>query len=312
MRFWVGTTDTSWYRFLRAAKPDEVNFWQPSSRAAFKAGPVGMPFLFKLKRPFNHIAGAGFFMARSVLPISLAWEIFGTRNGAASLADFQRIVAGFKARGAPDDNVTCQVIANPMFFDESDWLEDPPGWSSNIVQGKMYDSDSADGASIWSHVQPLMLGGQSLEKDWVQSDQHVAREAPSKYGEPVLTRPRLGQATFRLMVTEAYQRRCAMTGETTLLALEAAHIVPYAEEGTHDIRNGMLLRADFHRLFDAGLVSVKPDLTVRVSPRIKQMWFNGKAYYRLDGQRLAVMPDSAHLRPDPDRLQWHYQNRFQA
>ena len=103
-----------------------------------------------------------------------------------------------------------------------------------------------------------------------------------------------------------------MTGENTLLALEAAHIVPYSEEGAHDVRNGLLLRADFHRLFDAGLVSVTPDMTVRVSPRIREAWFNGKAYYRMDGQPLAVLPSRPEFRPDPDRLQWHLQNRFQT
>ena len=46
--------------------------------------------------------------------------------------------------------------------------------------------------------------------------------------------------------------------------------------------------ADFHRLFDAGLVSVTPDMTIRVSPRIREAWFNGKAYYRMDGQPLTV------------------------
>jgi putative restriction endonuclease len=125
-------------------------------------------------------------------------------------------------------------------------------------------------------------------------------------------RPRLGQGSFRVAVTEAYRRRCAITGESTLLALEAAHIVPYAEEGAHEVPNGLLLRADFHRLFDAGLVSVTPEMTIRVSPRIREAWFNGKAYYRMDGQPLAVTPSLPELRPDPDRLQWHLANRFQA
>ena len=97
----------------------------------------------------------------------------------------------------------------------------------------------------------------------------VVNEPLARYGEPILMRPRLGQGSFRVVVTEAYRRKCAITGESTLLALEAAHIVPYAEEGAHDVRNGLLLRADFHRLFDAGLVSVTPDMTIRVSPRIR-------------------------------------------
>jgi putative restriction endonuclease len=104
-----------------------------------------------------------------------------------------------------------------------------------------------------------------------------------------------------------------MTGEKTLVTLEAAHIVPYRKtEGSHDVRNGLLLRADFHRLFDAGLISITPDLRIRVSPRIRETWFNGRVYYRLEGQRLSVVPDAEHLRPDPDRLQWHYSNCFQS
>lgn len=312
MKFWVGTTDANWYRFLSAKKPDEVNFWQPSSRAAFKSGPVGMPFVFKLKKPFNHIAGAGFYMARSVLPVNLAWEIFGDKNGAASLSEFRSILAAFSKSDGWNASITCQVIANPVFFDQSDWLDSPPGWSSNIVQGKMYDSTTADGAVIWDHVLPLLQRTSQIEHQSRNVTGGFANEPLAKYGAPKLTRPRLGQASFRVMVTEAYHRRCAMTGESTLLALEAAHIVPYSEDGTHEIQNGMLMRADFHRLFDAGLVSVTPDLTIRISPRIKEAWFNGKAYYRLDGQPLTVKPESPLLSPDRDRLHWHFTNRFQA
>ena len=37
---------------------------------------------------------------------------------------------------------------------------------------------------------------------------------------------RLGHGAFRLLVTDAYQRRCAVTGERTLPVLDAAHIRP--------------------------------------------------------------------------------------
>ena len=50
-----------------------------------------------------------------------------------------------------------------------------------------------------------------------------------RYGEPTLIRPRLGQGAFRLLVTDLYSRRWAITGERTLPALEAAYIKPYAE-----------------------------------------------------------------------------------
>lgn len=72
------------------------------------------------------------------------------------------------------------------------------------------------------------------------------------------------------------------------------------------------LRSDFHKLFDVGLISVTPEYKIRISPRIKETWFNGKVYYRLDNQPLTVMPEKINLRPDPDYLQWHYKNVFQA
>ena len=48
-----------------------------------------------------------------------------------------------------------------------------------------------------------------------------------RYGEPTLVTPRLGQGAFRVLVTDVYHRRCAITGGKTLPALDAAHIRPY-------------------------------------------------------------------------------------
>ena len=58
MKLWVGVTDNDWIDFLSRTEVDEVNFWQPSNRAPFVGLESGAPFLFKLKRPRNHIAGA--------------------------------------------------------------------------------------------------------------------------------------------------------------------------------------------------------------------------------------------------------------
>ena len=40
---------------------------------------------------------------------------------------------------------------------------------------------------------------------------------------------------------------------------------PCADGGAHALPNGLLLRADIHRLYDAGYVTVTPDLRFRVS-----------------------------------------------
>ena len=54
------------------------------------------------------------------------------------------------------------------------------------------------------------------------------------------------------------------------------------------------------------------DLHVEVSTRIKEEWFNGKAYYRLHGQKLASLPTASTHLPKPAFLQWHNENRFRS
>lgn len=90
------------------------------------------------------------------------------------------------------------------------------------------------------------------------------------------------------------------------------HILPYTENGPHEVSNGILLRSDFHKLFDTGLITVTPALNVEVSPRIKEEWFNGKIYYRLHGKPLASLPDNPSSRPSVNFLSWHNENCFQG
>ncbi len=315
MKFWVGTTDSDWFRFLSIRMFDEVNFWQPSASAPFKTTDVGMPFLFKLKKPYNHIAGGGFFVGHSSVPVSLAWEIFGEKNGASTYKDLlDRLL---RLRRSPADAlhaIGCQIIANPVFLPRDRWLAEPPGWSPNIVRGRMYDTQEPDGARIWATVGPQLetrLRDSLSEQTGLPPIPMVAAEV-ERFGAETVARPRLGQGAFRLLLTDLYKRRCAITGESTLPTLEAAHIVPYSDHGTHDVRNGLLLRADFHKLFDVGLVGVLPNRTVRISQRIKDSWFNGRAYYSLEGRQLAVLPDDPRDQPDPDLLDWHMRHVFQG
>ena len=312
MKFWVGVTDNTWFNYLATKGFDEVNFWQPSATPPFKGAPIGMPFLFKLKRPNNHIAGCGFFVTYSILPVSLAWEIFGEKNGAVSIDDLHAMLGPLSRGQGLAGEIGCTVLTNPFFFSCEQWIADPSGWAGNIVRGKMYESNSSDGASIWTALEHILSTECYASFDGESPPIAAGNRVMEKYGNPVLVKPRLGQSSFRVLVTDAYKRRCAITGENTLVALEAAHIVPYSKDGSHEIQNGLLLRADFHRLFDVGLVSVTQDLRIKISPRIREAWFNGKVYYRLNNQPLSVLPDLPAHQPDPDRLGWHFKNRFQA
>jgi putative restriction endonuclease len=129
------------------------------------------------------------------------------------------------------------------------------------------------------------------------------------YGDPVLVRPRLGQGTFRVLVTDNYRRRCAVTGEKALPVLDAAHIRPVAEGGQHRLDNGLLLRTDVHRLFDAGYVTVTPDGRFLVSRRLKDDFDNGEPYMPFNDQRI-WMPGDPISQPNREALAWHSEEVF--
>ena len=112
-------------------------------------------------------------------------------------------------------------------------------------------------------------------------------------------------------MTDIYDRRCAITRERTLPALEAAHIRPYGEGGAHEARNGLLLRRDIHSLFDAGYVTVTPDLHFEVSRRIREEFDNGKHYYALHGHEINA-PSDLTQRPDAAALTWHNEHCFRG
>jgi len=134
-------------------------------------------------------------------------------------------------------------------------------------------------------------------------------ERGALYGEEYLTRGRLGQGAFRVLVTDAYQRRCAVTGERTLPVLEAAHIRPYSLAGPHQISNGILLRSDLHKLFDLGYITVTPERRLLVSSRLRADWHNGREYYAHHGQPLRFEPEVPASRPAAEFLEWHKEHR---
>jgi len=138
----------------------------------------------------------------------------------------------------------------------------------------------------------------------------TSAEEVARYGAEFLTRARLGQGAFRVLVTDAYMRRCAITGERTLPALESAHIHPFAKSSPNVTANGLLLRSDLHKLFDSGYLSVTPDLSVEVSREIKEEYENGLYYYALHGRKLVVVPATAKDRPSLKFLEWHNSNTY--
>ena len=306
---YVANTDQHWFELLRQQPPqEEVNFWSPSDFYTFR-GQIGSPFFFRLKSPVNAIAGFGVVAWADKMPEWLAWECFGVANGAPSLEDLrskvQRLRDKTKIVGRDTlDQIGCIILSRPVFFPRELWIAQPNDWKPQNLRYTGYDLTEGEGLRIWRECTARSEGSLA---DTVPAS--VAEG--DRFGPPVLIHPRLGQGTFRLAVTAAYDRACAVTKEHSLPALVAAHIKPYGRDGKHEVSNGLLLRSDLHRLFDRGYLTVTPDHRLEVSGRLRDHFSNGKSYYPLHGSEVAV-PTRTADHPDPALLQWHNEHAFQG
>jgi predicted restriction endonuclease len=120
-----------------------------------------------------------------------------------------------------------------------------------------------------------------------------------------MVRTRQGQQGFRDDLIRTYGGRCFVTGCTELAALEAAHIRAVRKKGRHSVRNGMLLRADIHNLFDRGLFVIDKEYVVTLHPRIKK----DPCYQDLDGKDLRAAAQGGTL-PGLKALRFHERTHF--
>lgn len=238
--------------------------------------------------------------------MSFAWNTLTTKNGAQTEQEMRRRIERYK-RISPafgeDYETGCILLLSPFFFPEDEWIP-ASDWEPNIVQGRSYDTTDLRGESLCEQVKARLKADKALT---VQFEE--ASEAVERFGAPQLVRARLGQGTFRVVVTDAYSRRCAFTGSPVLHVLDAAHIRPFTQDGPHDLRNGILLRQDVHTLFDRGYITVTPEYRVEVSHRIKEEFANGQEYYSQHGKTIDL-PKEATSRPSSEFLSWHNENVY--
>ncbi len=304
----VAITDHGWYEYLsNQPNLEEINFWTPSAYWSFRAE-VGSPFFFKLKAKYGHaVCGYAFFSRFVRLPEWLAWDLFQEKNGCASLKSMQEKISAIRDRidyhsSSAQSEIGCILLSQPTFFKPLEWVIGPRDWPPANLRNKKYSLSSGEGLRVWNDCI-----SRSIPVNVNTNDQ----EPVSRYGIPQLIQQRLGQGIFRVAVMEAYSRSCAITREHSLPVLEASHIKPYSQEGPSEVSNGLLLRADLHRLFDQGYLTVTPEMKVEVSPRLKLDYDNGRTYYPLHGTTI-VVPQSDAEKPNKILLGWHNENIYRA
>lgn len=109
-----------------------------------------------------------------------------------------------------------------------------------------------------------------LAEEWDPKDIKTARETVLRS-----ITLRRGQPEFRRELRVAYGDKCAVTGTAAPEVLEAAHIIPYKGTGTNVINNGILLRSDWHTLFDLGYWTLSNDYRIIISDALEADDYTG-------------------------------------
>ena len=120
------------------------------------------------------------------------------------------------------------------------------------------------------------------------------------------TKHRLHQAKFRARVMEAYKQRCSICRLGHAPLLDAAHIIPDADEaGAASVRNGLSLCKIHHAAFDSNILGIDPDLIIHVREDILNEIDGPMLKHGIianHGERLSVVPRNPAHQPSRDGL----------
>lgn len=315
MRAYVFPTDREWATFLRA-RPEirEVNFWVPSA-TTFKALTPGQPFLFKSKAADgNRLIGGGLFSGFTTLSVSEAWATYAEGNGSPTQSQLLGRINAYRYRtGAQPDadpQIGCILLREVFWAPRNGEIDTPLSLQvSGMVRGRSFDPSHQDYRYIEQAAVDLIW--RSTAMAWEPEGELAQFVAGPTRGASRTVIPRVGQQAFKGLLLTAYKRTCAITGSHITPTLDAAHIRPVEHDGEHRLDNGLLLRTDVHRLFDAGLLGVDGHHRLQVSPHIRKLWGNGKEFYERQGEVIGL-PDRRVDRPHKDFLDWHMSEVFKS
>ena len=290
----VALTDYEWYDALRENPNfNEVNFWTPTPWNIRKLKAGGKVYFLLKARYGRMICGYGKFSEYKNLSLQRAWKEYGQANGVHNYQELIDKIRGYTSKNSKvafqGDNHTigCIILHNIILLDKEDYFSpSEQGWEipKQVVTFKYLD----------------LLSGPISTSLQVKDFELISK---GKNYRLITTKARKGQSKFRADILSAYDFQCCITSEKTTEVLEAAHIQEYISESSNNIQNGLLPRADFHDLFDSGLITISEEYTIIVSEQIRS------AYYRkFHGSRI-TLPKIGFL-PSKKALRWHYENLF--
>jgi hypothetical protein len=292
--FRVLNTDPDWIEVLRTHNlHSNVNFWRKEKRQVRL--PEGSRFYFKL-RGSRSVAGTAVFRRQVAMSIREAWEHFDIRNGVTSYEELRR--KAVDVLKVADDTLNCLVLDDVEILDPGAYPKLSPDFVATQNPKDFLEGSLPYIESAFFSVTPFGLSDieAQLAKEGVFDPDTVKSAREFNLRAIVMRR---GQAGFRQMLMDAYNLKCAVTGADVEPILEAAHIYPYNGPETNVLQNGILLRADWHTLFDLGLWSLDDGYRIIVAPEITS------EEYRKYHNTPMRLPKLASHHPSPKAVKWH-------
>lgn len=286
----IAPTDKNWFQFLKQRLNFQIiNFWTDTPWNPRKLN-FGDEFYFLLKAPIRKIGGYAEFYYYQNLTIKEAWQKFGRGNGVNSLYELGRKVTGSTE---PDfsTKIGCIVLQNPVFLTPDDYFHPEDynlSFPDEISKHKYYPN--LNNINFRSQYQQV---GFSFARLGVDEDYQFNQAAPSK-----------DQSEFRQNLFNYYNSCGIITQEKNSELLDAVHIHPHLTTNLQNPKNGVLLRTDFHKLFDEGLITITPEYQVLVSSKLDS------DYYHQYQQQKIYLPDDNIFYPDQRALEFHNQYIF--
>ena len=304
MQACVYNTNADWLKHLRTQRIlDGVNFWRRDVRTLHLS--PGAPFYFKLYRTHKS-AGRGIFRAQTTLTMAEAWKRFGQGNGVGSLAEFENRAGEVLGISSPEADINCLILDDVSILKEEDYPSLQAGQFPPSIMGAKFFTLKELAAvedAISKHsreLPPERIRAFTLAEELEANGEfEPASIVDSREKTLTAITLRRGQTRFRNLLLAAYRGRCAVTSTLLPDVLEAAHIVPYRGKATNRADNGLLLRADWHTLFDLGAWTLTDDFTIIVRPSLRST-----DYGSFEGKELNL-PDDPRLRPSLEAIRHH-------
>ncbi|MCB6183051.1 HNH endonuclease [Leeia sp. TBRC 13508] len=185
-------------------------------------------------------------------------EWFGEEVSNGDLPSFVRYNTESKIKKLEDNTIEIQITYKQSANAEMDYEHMQWGISTIIIplgahEGEAswngFESSDYDGTVNWTYYE-------QINNDRPRSSKNVTNR---------------NQGPFRKALI-CLDKCCALTGESTSSALEAAHIIPVSEGGYENIDNGILLRADLHRLYDDNKFIFLSNGTVKINSNLSSTY----------------------------------------